>query len=90
MIEPDTDEPQEMGDFEIVEVSFFWAFCLEPRERDDEQESEAEKETLAWLWGFVNFFFVVVPQVTEEMMEQANEKKMDAVNALGEGVSTLS
>lgn len=33
---------------------------------------------------------VVAPQVTEEMMEQANEKKMDAVNALGEGVSTLS
>lgn len=28
VIEPDTDEPQEMGDFEIVEVSFFWAFCL--------------------------------------------------------------
>lgn len=44
VIEPDTDEPQEMGDFEIVEVSFFWAFCLELRERDDEQESEAEKK----------------------------------------------
>ncbi|XP_075888377.1 hsc70-interacting protein [Nelusetta ayraudi] len=42
VIEPDTDEPQEMGDFEIVEV-------------------------------------------TEEMMDQANEKKMDAINALGEG-----
>lgn len=47
VIEPDTDEPQEMGDFEIVEVSFFCAFCLELRERDDELESEAEKKTLA-------------------------------------------
>uniref|UniRef100_A0A3Q3VQR5 Hsp70-interacting protein N-terminal domain-containing protein n=1 Tax=Mola mola TaxID=94237 RepID=A0A3Q3VQR5_MOLML len=42
VIEPDTDEPQEMGEFENVEV-------------------------------------------TEEMMDQANEKKMDAINALGEG-----
>uniref|UniRef100_A0A671W1V7 ST13 Hsp70 interacting protein n=1 Tax=Sparus aurata TaxID=8175 RepID=A0A671W1V7_SPAAU len=42
VIEPDTDEPQEMGDFENIEI-------------------------------------------TEEMMDQANEKKMDAINALGEG-----
>ncbi|XP_029914061.1 hsc70-interacting protein [Myripristis murdjan] len=42
VIEPDTDEPQEMGDYENLEV-------------------------------------------TEEMMEQANEKKMEAINALGEG-----
>ncbi|XP_010745507.1 hsc70-interacting protein [Larimichthys crocea] len=42
VIEPDTDEPQEMGEFENIEV-------------------------------------------TEEMMDQANEKKMDAINALGEG-----
>ncbi|XP_059924643.1 hsc70-interacting protein isoform X2 [Gadus macrocephalus] len=42
VIEPDTDEPQEMGDFENLEV-------------------------------------------TEEMMEQANDKKMEAINALGEG-----
>lgn len=41
-------------------------------------------------WGLICNLSVVVPQVTEEMMEQANEKKMDAVNALGEGVSTLS
>lgn len=38
----------------------------------------------------------VFHQVTEEMMEQANEKKIDAINALGEGeamfcsVQTLS
>lgn len=42
VIEPDNDEPQEMGDFENTEIS-------------------------------------------EEMMDQANEKKMDAINALGEG-----
>lgn len=42
VIEPDTDEPQEMGEPENIEV-------------------------------------------TEEMMDQANEKKMDAINALGEG-----
>ncbi|CAL8289489.1 unnamed protein product [Boreogadus saida] len=42
VIEPDTDEPQEMGDFENLEV-------------------------------------------TEEMMEEANDKKMEAINALGEG-----
>ncbi|KAL0992943.1 hypothetical protein UPYG_G00101310 [Umbra pygmaea] len=42
VIEPDTDEPQEMGDFENLEV-------------------------------------------TEEMMDQANEKKMEAIDALGEG-----
>lgn len=42
VIEPDTDEPQEMGEFDSIEV-------------------------------------------TEEMMDQANEKKMDAINALGEG-----
>ncbi|KAG8006391.1 Hsc70-interacting protein [Nibea albiflora] len=42
VIEPDTDEPQDMGEFENIEV-------------------------------------------TEEMMDQANEKKMDAINALGEG-----
>ncbi|KAG7281173.1 LOW QUALITY PROTEIN: hypothetical protein CRUP_032876 [Coryphaenoides rupestris] len=42
VIEPDTDEPQEMGDFENLEV-------------------------------------------TEEMMDQANDKKMEAINALGEG-----
>lgn len=41
-------------------------------------------------WGLICNLSVVVPQVTEEMMEQANEKKMDAVNALGEGVSTPS
>lgn len=37
VIEPDTDEPQEMGDFEIVEVSF-WVFCHSHNESDDEQE----------------------------------------------------
>ncbi|XP_038836186.1 hsc70-interacting protein-like [Salvelinus namaycush] len=42
VIEPDTDEPQEMGDLENLEV-------------------------------------------TEEMMDQANEKKMEAIEALGEG-----
>lgn len=42
VIEPDTDEPQEMGEFENIEV-------------------------------------------TEQMIDQANEKKMDAINALGEG-----
>uniref|UniRef100_A0A3P8ZNL4 Hsp70-interacting protein N-terminal domain-containing protein n=1 Tax=Esox lucius TaxID=8010 RepID=A0A3P8ZNL4_ESOLU len=42
VIEPDTDEPQEMGDFENLEV-------------------------------------------TEEMMDQANDKKMEAIEALGEG-----
>ncbi|KAF7661129.1 hypothetical protein LDENG_00268100 [Lucifuga dentata] len=42
VIEPDTDDPQEMGECENVEV-------------------------------------------TEEMMDQANEKKMEAINALGEG-----
>ncbi|KAM9746202.1 hsc70-interacting protein [Menidia menidia] len=42
VIEPDTDEPQEMGEFENLEV-------------------------------------------TEEMMDQANEKKMEAIDALGEG-----
>ncbi|XP_068193001.1 hsc70-interacting protein [Antennarius striatus] len=42
VIEPETDEPQEMGEFDNVEV-------------------------------------------TEEMMDQANEKKMEAINALGEG-----
>ncbi|KAI3360104.1 hypothetical protein L3Q82_014426 [Scortum barcoo] len=42
VIEPDTDEPQEMGEFENIEV-------------------------------------------TEEMMDQANEKKMEAIDALGEG-----
>ncbi|KAM3864240.1 hsc70-interacting protein [Diretmus argenteus] len=42
VIEPDTDEPQEMGDFENLEV-------------------------------------------TDEMMDQASEKKMEAINALGEG-----
>lgn len=42
VIEPDTVEPQDMGELENIEV-------------------------------------------TEEMMEQANEKKVDAINALGEG-----
>ncbi|XP_031176577.1 hsc70-interacting protein [Sander lucioperca] len=42
VIEPDTDEPQDMGEFENTEV-------------------------------------------TEEMMDQANEKKMAAIDALGEG-----
>lgn len=42
VIEPDTDAPQEMGEFENIEV-------------------------------------------TEEMMDQANEKKIEAINALGEG-----
>ncbi|KAI1884544.1 hypothetical protein AGOR_G00227470 [Albula goreensis] len=42
VIEPDTDEPQEMGDYENLEVS-------------------------------------------DEMMDQANEKKMEAIGALGEG-----
>ncbi|XP_073798597.1 hsc70-interacting protein isoform X1 [Danio rerio] len=42
VIEPDTDDPQEMGDFENLEV-------------------------------------------TEEMMDQANEKKTEAIDALGDG-----
>ncbi|XP_056258135.1 hsc70-interacting protein isoform X2 [Seriola aureovittata] len=42
VIEPDTDDPQDMGDFENIEV-------------------------------------------TEEMMDLANEKKMEAIDALGEG-----
>ncbi|KAF3700474.1 Hsc70-interacting protein [Channa argus] len=42
VIEPDTDEPQEMGEVDNIEV-------------------------------------------TDEMMDQANEKKMEAINALGEG-----
>lgn len=42
VIEPDTDDPQEMGELQDTEV-------------------------------------------TEEMMDQANEKKMEAINALGEG-----
>ncbi|XP_056309429.1 hsc70-interacting protein [Danio aesculapii] len=42
VIEPDTDDPQEMGDFENLEV-------------------------------------------TEEMMDQANEKKIEAIDALGDG-----
>uniref|UniRef100_A0A3Q2UNN4 ST13 Hsp70 interacting protein n=1 Tax=Fundulus heteroclitus TaxID=8078 RepID=A0A3Q2UNN4_FUNHE len=42
VIEPDTDEPQDMGEFESAEI-------------------------------------------TEEMMDQANEKKIEAINALGEG-----
>lgn len=42
VIEPDTDAPQEMGEFENIEV-------------------------------------------TEEMMDQANERKIEAINALGEG-----
>ncbi|XP_017271988.1 hsc70-interacting protein [Kryptolebias marmoratus] len=42
VIEPDLEEPQEMGEFENIEV-------------------------------------------TEEMMDQANEKKVEAINALGEG-----
>ncbi|KAM4535433.1 hsc70-interacting protein [Fundulus diaphanus] len=42
VIEPDTDEPQDMGEFESTEI-------------------------------------------TEEMMDQANEKKIEAINALGEG-----
>lgn len=42
VIEPDDDAPQEMGEYDSIEV-------------------------------------------TEEMMDQANEKKMDAINALGEG-----
>ncbi|KAM6904491.1 hsc70-interacting protein [Xenentodon cancila] len=42
VIEPDNDDPQEMGEFENIEV-------------------------------------------TEEMMDQANEKKVEAINALGEG-----
>ncbi|KAL4647842.1 hsc70-interacting protein [Arapaima gigas] len=42
VIEPDNDDPQEMGDFETIEV-------------------------------------------TEEMMDKANEKKMEAITALGEG-----
>lgn len=42
VIEPDTDEPQEMGEFDTAEV-------------------------------------------TEEMMDQANEKKIEAINALGDG-----
>lgn len=29
------------------------------------------------------------PQVTEEMMDQANEKNMEAINALGEGGSIV-
>ncbi|CAF93381.1 unnamed protein product, partial [Tetraodon nigroviridis] len=50
VIEPDTDEPQEMGEFENVEAGV-----------------------------------VLSLQVTEEMMDQANEKKMEAINAQGEG-----
>ncbi|TRY54942.1 hypothetical protein DNTS_020705 [Danionella cerebrum] len=42
VIEPDTDDPQEMGDFENLEI-------------------------------------------TEEMMDQANEKKMEAIDVLGDG-----
>lgn len=42
VIEPDTDEPQDMGEFDTIEV-------------------------------------------TEEMMDQANEKKMEAIDAVGEG-----
>uniref|UniRef100_A0A3B5M630 ST13 Hsp70 interacting protein n=1 Tax=Xiphophorus couchianus TaxID=32473 RepID=A0A3B5M630_9TELE len=42
VIEPDTDDPEEMGEFDDIEV-------------------------------------------TEEMMDQANEKKIEAINALGEG-----
>ncbi|XP_044037371.1 hsc70-interacting protein [Siniperca chuatsi] len=42
VIEPDTDEPQDMGEVDTIEVS-------------------------------------------EQMMDQANEKKMEAINALGEG-----
>lgn len=33
-----------------------------------------------WSRDFAAFF-----KVTEEMMDQANEKKMEAINALGEG-----
>lgn len=29
---------------------------------------------------------MLFPQVTEEMMDLANEKKMDAINAQGEGM----
>lgn len=57
VIEPDTDEPQEMGDFEIVEVSFFLAFCLELRERDDEQESEAEEKNTGLIVRLCKPFF---------------------------------
>lgn len=33
----------------------------------------------------LNISVLIFPQITEEMMDQANEKKMDAINALGEG-----
>lgn len=34
----------------------------------------------------LNISVDMFPQVTEEMMDQANEKKMDAINAQGEGM----
>lgn len=33
----------------------------------------------------LNICVRTLPQVTEQMMDQANEKKMEAIDALGEG-----
>lgn len=79
VIEPDTDEPQEMGDFETTEVQC-WDFSIFSIKHD-------------FFWPFINKRWRITkphcvhafPQVSEEMMDQANEKKIEAIDALGEG-----
>ena len=80
MIEPDTDEPQEMGDFENAEVKCLLimnTFTL-MQTPDSRQFQPLKQDSLGNL-------VYKCPQVTEEMMDQADGMKMEAINALGEG-----
>lgn len=98
VIEPDTDEPQEMGEFENIEVKCQVLFCFFKylwimhtlHTIQSLFSYSATKDGLEINKAFATsegLFTDTFPQVTEEMMDQANEKKMDAINAQGEGLS---
>lgn len=81
VIEADTDEPQEMGAFENIEVKW-WASQICNHVHIQKVKDDFTTSDRICLNISVDTF----PQVTEEMMDQANEKKMDAINAQGEGM----
>lgn len=93
VIEPDTDEPQEMGEFENIEVKCqaFFFFFFSPIQTPFSYSATKEGLEIRKAFGTSERIYLTCadpfPQVTEEMMDQANEKKMDAINAQGEGRS---
>lgn len=91
VIEPDIDDPQDMGELEDIEVKL----CTYIKSKfnpilvgEAEPLTKIQRQRNYYILNFRETWGIdihTLPQVTEEMMDQANEKKMEAINALGEG-----